>query len=179
MSDIRVVWDAERMLGDWLLRGNVLDTTAELVTAIAVSLFTHRTAEADDPLPHFAADRRGWWGDHEADEIHGGTPIGSRLWLLSREKQTQETRLRAEEYIREALAWVTELGVASRVDVAVDWFAHERLGAEIVLTRGPQESIAVRFESLWDEIVNGPAPVREPPRQPDQTFAPEFAQELA
>ena len=39
-----------------------------------------------------------------------------------------------------------------RYDLAVDWFAHERLGAEITFYRGPRESIAVRFETLWDEV---------------------------
>lgn len=153
MADIRVVWNPEAMEGDWLLAGTGLDTTRELVTAVAVSLFTHRTAENDDPLPHWASDRRGWWADVDAGEIYGATPIGSRLWLLSREKQLPETRLRAEEYIREALDWMSNIGLCDRVDVACDWFAPERLGAEITIIRGPQESIAVRFDSLWDEII--------------------------
>jgi len=153
MADVRVVWDAQALAGDWLLTGRLLDTSREIVTAVAVSLFTHRTAEADDPLPHFAADRRGWWGDLDAAEIRGGTPIGSRLWLLSREKQTEQTRLRADEYIREALAWMTETGLAESVDVSVAWFASERLGAEITIMRGPAGSVAVRFEKLWDEVI--------------------------
>jgi len=152
MADIRVVWDAERMLGDWLVRNRTLDTSMELVTAVAVALFTHRTAEEDDPLPHFASDRRGWWADLDAEELYGGWPIGSRLWLLSREKQTEETRARAEEYIREALDPFVARRICERYDLTVDWFAPERLGAEITLYRGPRESIAVRFESLWDEI---------------------------
>jgi len=152
MADIRVVWDPERMAGEWLLKGRMLDTAGELVTAVAVALFTHRTAEADDPLPHFAADRRGWWADFDAGEIYGATPIGSRLWLLSREKQTDETRARAAQYIREALDPFVEMRLVERYDLAVDWFAFERLGAEITFYRGPKESIAVRFEKLWDEI---------------------------
>jgi len=153
MADIRVVWDADMMSGDWLISGRTLDSTHELVTAVAVALFTHRTAEDDDPLPHFASDRRGWWGDHEAREIYDGWPIGSRLWLLSREKQTEETRARAEEYIREALDPFVTHRICERYDLTVAWFAHERLGAEIVFYRGPKESIAVRFEKLWDEVI--------------------------
>jgi phage gp46-like protein len=152
MADIRVVWDPERMLGDWIVRGNTLDTAQELVTAVAVALFTHRTAEDDDPLPHFASDRRGWWGDAEAGEIHQGWPIGSRLWLLSREKQTDETRARAEAYIREALDHFIAGRIVADYDLAVDWFAPERLGAEITLYRGSGDSIAVRFETLWAEL---------------------------
>lgn len=153
MADIRVVWNPALMAGDWLLTGSILDTSRELVTAVAVSLFTHRTAEDDDRLPDGTTDRRGWWADHEASEIYAGaTPIGSRLWLLQREKQTEETRLRADGYIREALAWITDMILAERVDVNVTWFAFERLGAEITVIRGPKDSIAVRFESLWSEF---------------------------
>lgn len=153
MADIRVVWDPETLESDWVLAGRTFDSTMELVTAVAVALFTHRTAEDDDPLPHFASDRRGWWADHEADEIYGGWPIGSRLWLLSREKQTEETRARAEEYIREALDPFVDKRICDSYDLAVAWFAHERLGAEITFYRGPKESIAVRFEKLWDEVL--------------------------
>lgn len=152
MADIRIVWDPERLLGDWLVNGRTLDQTNELVTALAVALFTHRTAESDDPLPHFASDRRGWWADYEASEIFSGWPIGSRLWLLSREKQTNETRARAEAYIREAIDPFVENRIIESYDLAVDWFAPERLGAELTLYRGARESIAVRFESLWDEV---------------------------
>ncbi len=151
MSDIRVIWDPDALLGDWLLTGSVLDTSREIVTAVAISLFTNRTALADDPLPS-GTDRRGWWGDHEARDIHGGTPIGSRLWLLSREKQTEQTRVRAEDYCREALAWMVADKLATRIDVACAWFAHQRLGAEIDIIRGPAKSIAVRFEKLWQEV---------------------------
>lgn len=179
MADIRVVWDPEALAGDWLLTGNLLDTSREIVTAVAVSLFTHRTAEADDTLPHFASDRRGWWGDLDAAEIRGATPIGSRLWLLSREKQTEATRLRADEYIREALAWMTDIGLADAVDVDVAWFAPERLGAEITIVRGPFGRVAVRFDSLWSEIAPSvSAADGAPVSAPRQTFAAEFAEEF-
>lgn len=151
MADIRVVWSPDAMVGDWLIDGNVLDATREIVTAVAVSLFTDRTALADDPLPS-GTDRRGWWGDHEARDLYGGTPIGSRLWLISREKQTEATRVRAEDYCREALAWMTADKLATRVDVACAWFAPGRLGAEITVYRGAERSIEVRFEKLWQEM---------------------------
>lgn len=152
MADIRVVWNPERLLGEWLVTGRTLDTTQELVTAVAVALFTHRTAEDDDPLPHFASDRRGWWADAEADELYQGWPIGSRLWLLSREKQTNETRVRADAYIREAMDHFVDARVIAAYDLVVEWFASERLGAELTLYRGTGQSIAVRFETLWNEI---------------------------
>ncbi len=153
MADIRVVWDSDAMMGDWLFGGRLLDTTHELVTAVAVALFTDRTAESDDRLPDDAGDRRGWWADFEAGEIYSGaTPIGSRLWLISREKHTEETRVRAEEYIREAIQPFVANRIISAFDLDVQWFALERLGAVLTLYRGALPSIEVRFRSLWDEI---------------------------
>lgn len=154
MADIRVVWDAEMLRGDWLLAGGTLDETHQLVTAVAVALFTHRTALRDDRLPDpSSSDRRGWWGDFEAQEIRGGWPVGSRLWLISREKQTEETRQRAEDHIREAMTPFIDIGLIESFDLEVDWFAFERLGAEIVLNRGPRGTIAIRFERLWDQLI--------------------------
>lgn len=155
MADIRIDWDPEAFAGDWLLAGSTLDATRELVTAVYVALLTWRTANDDDALPADPSDRKGWWGDHEAGEIHGGWPIGSRLWLLARAKQTDETRLLAEEYIRELLDPLIEIGLAERYTLAVDWFAPERLGAEIVFYRGAQGSVAVRFELLWTALLGG------------------------
>ena len=154
MADIEVVWSPALMAGDDLLAPPDLSGNNELVTAVAISLFTHRTAEADDRQGgEPVTSRRGWWADHEAAEIYSGaTPIGSRLWLLAREKQTDETRQRAEDYIREALAWMLDERLATDIGLDVDWFAFERLGAVITIYRGPKSSIAVRFESLWDEL---------------------------
>ncbi len=154
MADIEIKWSPELMAGDDLLSPPDLSGAHELVSAVAISLFTHRTALDDDPLPGGpGSSRRGWWADHEAAELYpGATPIGSRLWLLSREKQTEETRLRAEDYIREALAWMLDERLATEIELDVAWFAPERLGAAITIYRGPQKSIAVRFEQLWDRI---------------------------
>lgn len=158
MADIRTIWNPDDLVGDWLLAGNVLDSENELVTAVAISLFTHRTAEDGDRLPNgetaanTVGQRRGWWADHEGDLLYGATPIGSRLWLLSREKQTEETRARAEEYIREALVWITQARLATAIDIVVEWFAPERLGALITIYRGQADAIAIRFERLWDGV---------------------------
>jgi len=181
MADIRVVWNADLMSGDWLLAPPDLDGSRQLVTAVAVALFTHRTARSDDVLPHDTASRRGWWADHESGAIWQGWPIGSRLWLLSREKQTEVTRGRAEDYIREALDPFIEAGVIAGYDLTVAWFAPERLGAEITLYRG-QDRIAVQFETLWDELDAPPASETPPgtlPQRPPQTHDYTFSEEFA
>ncbi|MDR1308634.1 MAG: phage GP46 family protein [Deltaproteobacteria bacterium] len=90
-----------------------------LASAITVSLFTDRLAREDDPLPGAMpgqkADRRGWWGDLGRDDGRS-SPIGSRLWLLDREKELPETVNRAREYAAEALAWLEALGGSYTVE---------------------------------------------------------------
>lgn len=90
-----------------------------LRTAIIISLFTDRQAEPDDNIPDGSENRRGWW----ADVFMGpdGSKIGSRLWLLSREKQTRDVLGRAVAYARESLQWLVVDGVARWIDVSAEW----------------------------------------------------------
>ena len=103
------------------------DLVAEgsLRTAVILSLFLDRRADDDDILPNGSDDRRGWWADTVAPMtdygIGGGSAsgghIGSRLWLLSREKQLAGVLERARHYAEEALTWLVEDGVATAVQV--------------------------------------------------------------
>lgn len=103
-----------------------------LYSAVIISLLTDRRAAADDVLPDapvrngpLPSDRRGWCGD-ALSEISGDR-IGSRLWLLQREKQTEETRRRAIDYAREALQWMIDDGDVLRFDIDASWPQRERL----------------------------------------------------
>jgi phage gp46-like protein len=104
-----------------------------LASPALVSLLTDRRAGVEDPLPHgdtmsagfIPPDRRGWAGDALSEDP--SDRIGSRLWLLSREKQTESTRLRAIDYAREALSWMVADGHASRIEVAALWSSSGRL----------------------------------------------------
>jgi len=78
-----------------------------LLTAVVVSLFTNRQAEPGDELPAGETDRQGWWADATLPRLTGASDkIGSRLWLLRREKQLPEVVARAREYATEALQWL-------------------------------------------------------------------------
>ena len=78
-----------------------------LLTAVVLSLFTDARAHDDDTVPDARpgepGDRRGWWGDALSPDAG---PLGSRLWLLWREKDQDEVVIRAQEYARAALAWL-------------------------------------------------------------------------
>lgn len=123
-----------------------------LRSAIIVSLLTDRRADPQDTLPDDTSsatgippDRRGWAGDALAEA--DGDRIGSRLWLLSREKQTEETRRRAIEYAQEALDWLVQDKHATDVDVTAEWSAEGgaagRLNLQVVLILVGGESLSV------------------------------------
>lgn len=148
--DIETSFNGEILAADWLLEGGSLASDRGLASAIVISLFTDARAQADDVPPDGSTDRRGWWGDAVAPaQAPEGMPwfTGSRLWLLSREKQTDETRRRAEQYCREALAWMTRLGVADRVDVAVAWRGVGFADLTIIVQRPGRAP--ERFAYLW------------------------------
>ena len=109
-----------------------------LESAVIISLLTDRRARNDDALPDgviaqgdIPADKRGWVGDVFGDD---NSLIGSRLWLLSREKQTEETRRRAIEYCIEALQWLIDDGHAVEIDVTAKWALMGRLEFFVLMT---------------------------------------------
>jgi phage gp46-like protein len=46
--------------------------------------------------------------------------FGSRLHLLQREKNTEQTAVLAEEYCREALQWLIDSGRARKIDIVAE-----------------------------------------------------------
>lgn len=122
------------------LTGPDLAADEGLRTAVLVSLFTDRRAEADDELPDGSTDRRGSWDDPER---------GSRLWLLGREKQTQRTLERAREYAEEALAWLVEDGIARAVTVSAEWVRTGVLGLRVVIER----AAGGQFEEMFQRTL--------------------------
>jgi phage gp46-like protein len=165
MTDIRLVQTVtdirpQAITLDWLLTPvGALDTTQELASAVTVALGTDRLANPDDELPGLNdEDRRGWWGDLDAEALHGGWPIGSRIWLLSRAKITGtgarqgSTLAKAREYVREALQPFVDQQIASRVQVDAVRGALDRIDVTATLYRGPTPVISLRFADLWGEI---------------------------
>ncbi|TXG95723.1 MAG: hypothetical protein E6R08_11045 [Nevskiaceae bacterium] len=132
---IALAFDGDKLTGDLQVGSAGLVQDDDLTSCVLISLFTDRRARADDPLPAGAGDdRRGWLGDALATVE--GDRIGSRLWLLKREKQTEETRRRAIEYCREALAWMITDGLARQIDFDAEWLNSDGLlGVPITIYR--------------------------------------------
>jgi phage gp46-like protein len=145
--DIGLFWNAEAQRADFKLAAPDLVPDEGLETAVLVSLFTDRRAEGDGVPPGGTDDRRGWWGD--AFAAVPGDRIGSKLWLLAREKLTPETLLRTREYAEEALAWLAEDGVLERVSVRVEKAGTEMLAFEVICHRHQSAPRKYRFEKFW------------------------------
>ncbi len=154
-DDIRISWDVDLMEGDFAFVTGIqdLESDAGLETAVIISLFTDRRARVDDPLPDLDnPDRRGWWGDLALPEVEGDQ-IGSRLWLLERAKTTEDVLVRAKEYTEEALAWMTEDGVAEKVEVESE--RQGPVGSDVLAISGkifkPDGSVfPFKYEAQWD-----------------------------
>ena len=147
MSDIRTNYDPTTMSFDWAIAGAGLQEDAGLETAVMISLFTDRRSENDDALPGAKDDRRGWWADQFLDVA--GDKIGSRLWLLAREKQMPSVLVRTQEYAQEALAWLIEDGIARAVNVTAETVRQGVLGLTVEIARSPAPPAKFRFETFW------------------------------
>lgn len=152
MNDISIAWSPAISRGDWTLRGSQLQSGNDLVTAVLLSIFTDRVANPDDLIPDGTGDPRGWWGDDPR------APIGSRLWLLSRSKQTTTTLSRAQGYIAECLKWLIDDGVVARFDISTEWMRSGQLGARIIAYQSSGEVITLNSSAEWGFITTPSAP---------------------
>lgn len=119
-----------------------------MIRAVIISLFSWRRANPDDELP--TEDRFGWWGDTFATEQNDR--IGSRLWLLSRAKLTNDTLTKAEGYVREALQWLIDDNVAARIDVQVEREGIDRMEIGVTIYRTTGQPVELRFSDFWDAL---------------------------
>lgn len=147
MSDIKTIFIDLEHGADYALDGLGLTEDDGLETAVIISLFTDRRALADDTIPDGSKDRRGWWGDSFADVKND--LIGSRLWLLSREKQLPEPMKRAKQYADEALAWLVDDGVAQSVEAVASNPRDGILALNIGIARPGHPVRQFRFETFW------------------------------
>lgn len=114
-----------------------------LARAVVISLFTWRRAAPDDKVE---GTRWGWWADGFDGNVNDR--IGSRLWVLSREKVTNQTMTRAREYAEEALLWLTDDGVATKVTVTVERRGMDGLALRALIER-EGGLLDLRFDNVW------------------------------
>ena len=147
MSDVQTVWNDTSNGADWAMAGADLASGDDLTTAVYLSLFTDRRAADDDKLVDNTQNRRGWWGDTGSD-----SQIGSRLWLLARAKQDDDTLLLAEQYAEEALQWLITDEVAASIDVNASWVRAGLLGLVVTIIRSSGTTFTRQYDYIWKEI---------------------------
>jgi len=146
--DIETFWDVANGRGDWRLRDDgELGAEHDLKTAAILSLFTWRRARSDDVLPDMNGRPMGCWMD-----VLRGRPLGSRLWLLRREKQMQEVVARAKEYAEEALAWLVEDGVCTSIEVETATVAQGVLGIRAAFIRPSGQIVRFQYQFAWANL---------------------------
>ncbi len=149
--DFKLAFDEATARGDLAIEaGDLALDPGGVSSATIASLFSDARARADDRLPDAAADRRGFWGDALEEEITDR--LGSRLWLIEREKQLQETVNRAVEFAREGLLWLTRDGIAQSVEVRGEITAPGVLGLDIAIVRPDRSRLNFRFDHLWEGL---------------------------
>jgi phage gp46-like protein len=143
--ELRTTWQIFN--GDWQLATPGLAVEDGLQSAVIISLFTDHLADPDDLLPS-GDDRRGWWGDTYADIA--GDRIGSKLWLLSREKVLPAVLPRAEQYALDALQWLIDDGIAAGVLVTAEIIGSDTLGLAVEIDRPGQAPVKYQFRQFWE-----------------------------
>jgi len=147
MSDIRTTFIDPIKGADYTLDALGLIEDNGLDTAVILSLFTDRRAEVDNMLPGDSTDRRGWWADAYA--TIPGDKFGSRLWLLSREKQLSAALTRAKEYAEESLQWLIDDSVVKSVHATATVVRTGVLGLVVEIQHGNETASRYRFEKFW------------------------------
>lgn len=142
--DVALIYDASAKAFDLSIAGGDLVPDGTLETAVLLSLYTDRRALDEDVLPDGSTDPRGWWAD-----VYGDRQIGSRLWLLSREKELDSVLRRAKEYATEALDWISSDGIAQSVEVDAIHLRRGVLQLIVRIQRGDSAALERRYDYVW------------------------------
>lgn len=81
---------------------------------VLILLFTDKRADDSDILPNGCVDKQGFWGDTLL-----GSSIGSKLWLLQRERMGNKLIVQAQQYCEESLQPLIDDKIIDSVTVEV------------------------------------------------------------
>ncbi len=88
---------------------------------LLICLFTDGSL-ADDELPEFISENRGWWGDSVKVSINGrkeSAVWGSALWIYDRAKLNDDVLVDFKEKIKSSLRVAVEAGIIEEPEIAV------------------------------------------------------------
>ncbi|RLM05037.1 hypothetical protein BIY27_21600 [Gibbsiella quercinecans] len=136
--------------GDIEIEHNGLSSDEGLVSLVLICLFTDSRAADSDEIPDGTTDKRGWPGDSFSD-----FDWGSKLWLIEREKLTEEVRQRAENYATISLQPLVTYGYARTATVIATIPQMYWLQLSVVLTRPNASALTVEIKKRWEAMENG------------------------
>lgn len=129
-----------------------LDEDDGLETMVLIALFTDAEATPEELAAAGLVEQRGWWAEAAQLREPDRPRLGSKLWLLAREKTRVQTLKRAELYCLEALAWLKTVGIAASIEVFASVPRSGWLGLEITITKPGQ--LNSKWKKLWEVQAN-------------------------
>lgn len=133
-------WDISFVNGDF-------KKTDGFDTAINITLMCERRAVASEvPKPEL---RRGWWGNFLL--LYDKFEIGSKLWLLSQARSTQETLNNSITYMEDAFRWFIDDGYLEKININAEYqeLDKTKLVIRIDFIRS-QNIVESKYYSVWD-----------------------------
>lgn len=157
-NDIKIKWDSTTLKGDLVKIIGDLEREEGLETAVSMSIFTKRRVTEEELKENGFSDlseKGGWWADQYSDAEDD--QIGSKLWLLTRAKTTEQTLVKAQEYVYDGLLWMIEDNVASEINVIVErlgQIGNDVLCINVEIRRDSDTQQALTFKYVWDKQFN-------------------------
>lgn len=133
-------WDISFVNGDF-------KKTDGFETAINITLMCERrAAESEMPKPEL---RRGWWGNLLLP--YDKFEIGSKLWLLSQARSTQDTLNNSITYMQTAFQWFIDDGYLEKIDIDAEYrgIDNTELIIRIDFIRS-QNIVESKYYSVWN-----------------------------
>jgi phage gp46-like protein len=146
---LRLKWDNEVGAARLQLADDgTLADDGGIETLVLLSIFTDVEATQAEIAAAGLDEQRGWWAHADSLRDPATPKMGSKLWLLRREKTLLATFRRAEVYVLDALAWLKKQGIAETIQVTATRPRPGWLSLEIIITR--PSKLLPPFKRLWE-----------------------------
>lgn len=119
-----------------------------ITSAVLMSLFCRARATEQEMKDQNSDEINGWWGDT------GEYELGSKLWLLTRSKLTNNTLTQAKQYIEQALQWMLDDGLCKIINI----FIHRvpvnpnAIRVRLQIVRNDGTEVNMNYDDLWAMI---------------------------
>lgn len=117
----------------------------ELESSVLFSLFSNQYISAEELNSENSLG--GWWGDLITPETKIKR-LGSKIYIMLRDKLLPDTKDKLKTYIEEALQWLIDDGVAVNLLVDVQKLTETSLASSVEIVR-PQGKKNQKYEFVW------------------------------